>query len=98
MQDVPGGSSGLLIRDEHAIGAGRNAGRAVEYRVNVALLAEQRALLKQMAQEQSESTRPADELSGPRSRASLIILPEKHPYPVLIPPLRSSAEAIDDAE
>jgi len=51
MQHVPGGKTGLLVRQVKVIGTGRNAQRVEEYVVDVGTLRELRAIEQQAAQE-----------------------------------------------
>lgn len=50
-QDVPGGGTGLLVRQIKQIGAGRDATVIEEYTADTALLSERRRNLQQAAQE-----------------------------------------------
>jgi hypothetical protein len=63
--DVPGGDTGLLVRQIKQIGAGRDVQIVEEYVVDTALLKEKRETMKQAATELGQWTdRNATELSG----------------------------------
>jgi hypothetical protein len=63
--DVPGGDTGLLVRQIKQIGAGRDVQVVEEYVVDTALLKEKRETMKQAATELGQWTdRSATELSG----------------------------------
>jgi hypothetical protein len=63
--DVPGGDTGLLVRQIKQIGAGRDVQVVEEYVVDTALLKEKRETMKQAATELGQWTdRNATELSG----------------------------------
>jgi hypothetical protein len=51
LQDVPGGKTGLIVRDVRGIGKGANFQLVAVYAVDVGLLAEMRQIEKQAAQE-----------------------------------------------
>ena len=51
MQDVPGGTTGLLVKTIKQIGSGDNAREVEEYEVDVGLLKEEREYARQAAQE-----------------------------------------------
>ncbi len=51
MPDVPGGSTGLLVRRHKSIGSGENAREVEEYELDGVLLKEYREFMKQAAQE-----------------------------------------------
>lgn len=71
----PGAESGLHVRQEKQIGAGRNAIRVVEWKVDTGLLAELRAHEQQAAKELGQWTDRTDLTSGgrPIDLASLIL-------------------------
>ena len=56
MQNVPGGKTGLLVRQRKVIGTGSNAQTIEEYVVDVATLRELRGLEQQAAQEMGQWT------------------------------------------
>ena len=63
MADVPGGTTGLIVRDVKVVGTGNEAERVDVYRVDTALMAEIRNGLKQAAQEVGDWTEKR-EVSG----------------------------------
>jgi len=64
IQDVPGGKTGLVIRQLKQIGAGREAQVVEEYAVDTALLKELRAHEQQAATEVGQWTEKQDVTSG----------------------------------
>lgn len=56
LADVPGGTTGLMLRDVKVVGTGEDAERVDMYRVDTALMAEIRNTLKQAAQEVGDWT------------------------------------------
>jgi len=56
MQNVPGGTTGLLVHDVKSIGNGRNAERVDLFRIDTGLLAELRALEMEVAKELGQWT------------------------------------------
>lgn len=64
IENVPGGSTGLLVRSHKMIGSGRDATVVEEYGVDVGLLKEMRAHEQQAAQELGQWA-DKTEISGP---------------------------------
>lgn len=62
--EIPGGETGLLVRQYKSIGTGPNARQVTEYPVDAALLREKREYLKQIAQDAGQWSEKR-ELSGP---------------------------------
>jgi Helix-turn-helix of insertion element transposase len=60
MKDVPGGRTGLLVRNVKSIGAGEDAQVVEEFKVDTGLLAELREHERQAAQELGQWTSKAD--------------------------------------
>jgi len=70
MQDMPGGATGLLVRHTHMV-----AGQvAQEYRLDVALLREMRALLKQASMELGQWGQPLEAGATPVAPATFTIV------------------------
>jgi hypothetical protein len=60
MADIPGGETGLIVRQIKSIGFGKNNKTVEEYAFDAALVREARATLEQVAQE-TDTKRPVDE-------------------------------------
>ncbi len=72
MQGVPGGATGLLVGRTRVVGAGGRV--AVEYRLDVALLREMRALLKQASMELGQWGQPLEVGATPVAPATFTIV------------------------
>jgi hypothetical protein len=80
MQDIPGGTTGLLVHNTKAIGAGRSMQVIDEYNLDTGLLKEMREHEKQAAQEVGDLVN-RNEHTGPEGTALTIILGERSDGP-----------------
>lgn len=89
MDDVPGGSTGVIVRDVKSVGYGTEAELVDVYKVDTALMAELRNLMKQAAQEvgqwseKHEITKDTEELTQ-----VIFFMPEKGSQPPIFPAKR----------
>lgn len=73
---IPGGSTGLLVRQYKSIGTGPNARQVEEYHVDTGLLRELRELEKQIAQDAGQFAE-RQEISGPGGSALTVLITER---------------------
>ncbi len=71
VQDVPGGKTGLIVRQVKQIGAGRDAQLVEEYAVDVASLREEREMEKQAAQDVGDWEKRAEAAQAGMERLTI---------------------------
>lgn len=96
MDDVPGWSTGWVIKHERVIGVGAAAKKIVEYEFALADMAHQLADEKRVAQEMHQWGDKATSLANATPQSNVIFyLPEKEPYPTLVPPQKKLDDVIE---
>jgi hypothetical protein len=88
MDGVPGGRTGWIVRQERMIGVGKNAEKIVEYKTDIAGMAEMRNIEDKVARELGQLDDKGDVRENSSADGVIIYLPSKREEPVFTPPER----------